>query len=104
MLFLCFCHAKKIKNHIGTKTTVTHPNSVTTIGDKAFWGCSGLTSITIPESVTSIGGSAFYGTAWYKNQPNGVMYINKVAYTYKDKGTMPLGTQMDACQDAGTYL
>ena len=32
---------------------------VSSIGDYAFWGCSGLTSITIPNSVTSIGGYAF---------------------------------------------
>ena len=35
------------------------PNSVTTIGDFAFYGCSGLTSVTIPNSVTSIGESSF---------------------------------------------
>jgi len=35
------------------------PNSVTNIGDKAFWGCSSLTSINIPNSVTNIGDSAF---------------------------------------------
>ena len=35
--------------------------SVTSIGDRAFYYCSGLTSVTIPNSVTSIGGSAFYG-------------------------------------------
>ena len=29
------------------------------IGDYAFSGCSGLTSVTIPNSVTSIGNSAF---------------------------------------------
>ena len=34
--------------------------SVTSIGNKAFYGCSGLTSITIPNSVTSIGDDAFY--------------------------------------------
>ena len=38
----------------------TIPNSVTSIGDYAFFGCRGLTSITIPNSVTSIGEYVFY--------------------------------------------
>ncbi len=42
-------------------TSVTIPNSVTSIGDYAFYDCSGLTSMIIPNSVTSIGYSAFYG-------------------------------------------
>ena len=42
-------------------TSVTIPNSFTSIGDYAFSGCSGLTSVTIPTSVTSIGNNAFYG-------------------------------------------
>ena len=33
--------------------------NVTSIGEAAFYGCSGLTSVTIPNSVTSIGDSAF---------------------------------------------
>ncbi len=37
------------------------PNSVTSIGPSAFYGCSNFTDITIPNSVTSIGSSAFYG-------------------------------------------
>lgn len=40
-------------------TSVTIPNSVTTIGDYAFNNCDGLTSIEIPNSVTSIGARAF---------------------------------------------
>ena len=40
-------------------TSVTIPNSVTSIGDQAFWDCWGLTSVTIPNSVTNIGDDAF---------------------------------------------
>ena len=44
--------------HTGCKNTII-PNSVTSIGDYAFYYCSGLTSVTIPNSVTSIGEWAF---------------------------------------------
>ena len=38
---------------------MTIPDSVTSIGDCAFYGCFGLTTVTIPDSVTSIGKDAF---------------------------------------------
>ena len=41
------------------QTSYSIPNSVTSIGDGAFW-CSRLTSLTIPDLVTTIGDSAFY--------------------------------------------
>ena len=41
-------------------TSITIPESVTSIGDRAFCNCNSLTSITIPESVTSIGDGAFW--------------------------------------------
>ena len=73
-------------------TSVTIGNGVTNIGGGAFSGCTGLTGITIPNSVTSIGSSAFYNTAWYNNQPDGLVYAGKVAYKYK--GTMPENTSL----------
>ena len=40
-------------------TSITIPDSVTSIGNYAFCNCSNLTSITLPDSVTSIGKEAF---------------------------------------------
>ena len=46
---------------LGCKSSIIPTDgSVTSIGNEAFYGCTGLTSITIPDSVTSIGGWAFY--------------------------------------------
>ena len=43
----------------GAFAAYTIPNSVTIIGDSAFFYCTSLTSVTIPDSVTSIGAWAF---------------------------------------------
>ena len=40
-------------------TSITIPDSVTDIGEATFYKCTSLTSITIPDSVTSIGTNAF---------------------------------------------
>ncbi|MGA2659967.1 MAG: leucine-rich repeat domain-containing protein [Verrucomicrobiota bacterium] len=39
----------------------TTPDSVTSIGSEAFYGCEWLSSVTIPNSVTNIGSQAFSG-------------------------------------------
>ena len=54
ILFGAFCNCSML-------TSITIPDSVTSIGGSAFRGCSGLTSVTIPDSVTSIGSFAFNG-------------------------------------------
>ena len=41
-------------------TSLVIPDSVTSIGDSAFWDCCSLSSVVIPDSVTSIGDKAFY--------------------------------------------
>ena len=65
----------------GCKTT-TIPNSVTSIGSYAFYGCYGLTSITIPNSVTSIGECAFFECSGLTSItiPNGVTSIGSEAF------------------------
>ena len=63
-------------------TSVTIGSSVTSIGQWAFYGCSGLTSVTIPNGVTSIGQWVFYGCSGLTSVtiPNGVTSIGKSAF------------------------
>jgi hypothetical protein len=63
-------------------TRVTLPNSITSILDYAFNGCSGLTSVTIPYAVTSIGNCAFRGcsTLTSVSIPDSVRSIGESAF------------------------
>ena len=66
----------------GSITSEGKEYTVTSIGEKAFYGCSGLTSITIPNSVTSIGESAFRSCSSLTSVdiPNSVTSIGERAF------------------------
>ena len=58
------------------------PDSVTNIGDYAFWGCTSLKSLVIPDGVTSIGDCAFYDCESLKSLviPDSVTSIGKSTF------------------------
>ena len=62
--------------------SLTIGNSVTSIGDSAFYGCTALTSIVIPDSVTHIWRNAFRGCTSITSIdiPNSVIYIYDYAF------------------------
>jgi hypothetical protein len=65
---------------------ITIPNSVTRIGNITFAKCNSLTSIIIPNSVTSIGYYAFYKCKSLKEItiPNSVTHIDEWVFSYCD--------------------
>lgn len=68
-------------------TSVTIPNRVTTIGKMAFEQ-TGLTSVTIPDSVTSIGTRAFCNTSLTSiTIPDSVTSIGEKAFGYSNYNT-----------------
>ena len=66
---------------------VTIPDSVTSIGDYAFYECSNLTEVTIPDSVTSIGAYAFYGCSSLTEVtiPNSVTSLGEYAFAHCER-------------------
>jgi hypothetical protein len=73
----------------GMVGSYTIPNSVTSIGDYAFYGCSSLTSITIPNSVTTIAEFAFSGCGRLTSIliPNGITSIERFSFLQCSKLT-----------------
>ena len=71
-----------LEAYIGNSSNVIIPNSVTSIGEYAFYNCTGLTSVTIPNSVTTIGESAFESCTGLTSVtiPNSVTTIGNYAF------------------------
>ena len=80
---------------------ITIPNSISDIKQRTFNGCSGLTEITIPNSVTSIGEQAFKGCNSVKMLciEDGSSYLNIAASglnTITGLESLYLGRNVDA--------
>ena len=84
-------------------TSVTIPNSVTSIGNSAFRGCKSLTSVTIPDSVTSIGKVAFAGCSSLTSVtiPDSVTSIGNYAFSRCERLTSV--TIPDSVTSIGDY-
>lgn len=84
--------------------SVTIPDGFTSIGDRAFSGCSSLTSITIPDGVTFINNYVF-SQCWKLNSitiPNSVTSIGEYAFSSCDKLTNIYITDLTAwCNISG---
>ncbi|MBQ8229891.1 MAG: leucine-rich repeat domain-containing protein [Clostridia bacterium] len=64
-------------------TSVTIPDSITSIDDSAFIGCNSLTTISIPNSVVHIGNNAFDGCySLQYNEENGLKYLGNSENKY----------------------
>ena len=78
-------------------TSVTIPEVCTIINSYAFQGCTSLTDINFPAYVLDFGQDAFDGTPWFASQPDGVVYVNNLLFTYK--GDMPENTAIKVKDD-----
>ena len=73
-------HTSTNKLLLGCVNTLI-PHTVTTIGDMAFFGCSGMSSVSIPKGVIEIGKQAFAGCGFSSLViPEGVKIIRDFAF------------------------
>ena len=87
-------------------TSITIPNSVTSIGNNAFYYCISLETITIPDSVTYIGYEAFYNCKNLKSVTigNSVTHIIKCTFQFCSSLTsITIGNSVTKIGDTAFY-
>ena len=88
--------------NLGSIKKVSISDNVTSIGEKAFKGCTGLSSITIPNSVKSIGEEAFEDCSglFSITIPNSVKSIGEHAF----RRCSGLSTVEYHCSEIGSWF
>ena len=79
---------------------ITIPDSVTSIGDYAFYDCWNLGSVTIPDSVTTIGAHAFAGCESLRS----INGAKPALLSAENIRNTPYGEKMGICSHCGAKL
>ena len=90
-------------------STVTYngvPYRVTSIGERAFWACRGMTSIKIPNSVTRIGKEAFANCTNLSsiNIPNSISRIDAGAFLHSGLTSVTIPYKVRSIETMTFYL
>ena len=87
------------------------PNTVTTLGARSFYGCTGLTSITIPENVTTVSDSVFWGctglinaTIGNSQSPNGNTVTTIGNHVFRNCSALASVTIGNSISTIGEYV
>ena len=84
-------------------TSVFIPNTVKYIHRTAFFGCTSLSSVTLPTNLEYLGDAVFDNTAWFNNQPDGLVYAGNTLIVYKKPKNMPANTNI-VVKDGTTHI
>lgn len=74
-------------------SSIVIPDSVKTIGYAAFAGRENLRQVKLSQNLEQMGHVVFDSTPWYDSQPEGLVYLGDILYTYK--GDIPEGTELE---------
>ncbi len=83
-------------SNLTSLTALTLTESVTTIGRSAFSSCTNLSEITVSSNLKYLESGIFSGSAWWNNQPDGLVYLQHIAFKYK--GEMPTNTSIQLAE------
>ena len=81
--------------------SVSLQEGVTEVVYDSFANSTALAEIDVPTSLVHVGGTAFDNTAWYNEQPEGMVYLEHILYKYK--GALPNNAELTV-QEGTTVL